>query len=42
VLEPQLATAYDFVSSHVKWAGNAIWLEALLLISKLLQSPDSD
>lgn len=42
VLEPQLATAYDFVSSHAKWAGNAIWLEALLLISKLLQSPDSD
>ena len=42
VLEPHLATAYDFVSSHVKWAGNAIWLEALLLISKLLQSPDSD
>ncbi|HEX76448.1 MAG TPA: lactate utilization protein [Dehalococcoidia bacterium] len=41
VLEPHLATACDFVSSHVKWIGSAIWLEALLLISKLLQSPDN-
>ena len=42
MLEPHLATAYDFVSSHVKWVGNAVQLEVLLLISKLLQSPSND
>lgn len=42
VLEPHLATACAFVSSHVKWIGTAAWLEALLLLSKLLRSPNSD
>ena len=42
MLEPHLKTAYDFVSSHVKWIGNALRLEALLLISKLARSPDND
>ena len=42
VLEPHLATACDFVTSHVKWIGNAIRLESLLLISKLLQSQDNN
>ena len=42
VLEPHLATAYDFVKAHVEWVGNAIWLEALLLISRLLQARNSD
>jgi len=42
VLERQLATAYDFLSAHLRWVGNAVWLQALILISELLQSPDSD
>ncbi len=36
VVEPHLATAYDFVSSHINWIGEAMWLEAQYLISKLI------
>ena len=42
VSEPHLATACDFLSAHLKWVGNAVRLEALSLISRLLQSPNSD
>jgi L-lactate utilization protein LutB len=40
VLEPHLQTAYDFVKAHVKWMGDAVRLEVLLLVSRLLQLPD--
>jgi L-lactate dehydrogenase complex protein LldG len=39
-MEPHLATAYDFVASHVEWIGSALCLEALLLYSRLLPEPD--
>lgn len=39
--QPQLATAYDFAHSHVKWLGNAIWLEVLFLVSKIIRVQDS-
>jgi L-lactate dehydrogenase complex protein LldG len=42
VMEPHLQIAYDFVNAHVKWLGSAIWLESLVLISKLLQLPRDD
>ena len=42
VLEPNLQTAYDFVRAHVEWVGSAIWLEVLLLVSRLASSPDGD
>lgn len=35
--QPQLATAYDFADSHIRWLGNAIWLEVLFLISKMVK-----
>ena len=40
-LEPHLATAYDFVTSHLEWIGRALWLEGLLLSSKFLQETDN-
>jgi L-lactate dehydrogenase complex protein LldG len=40
-LEPHLATAYNFVASHLEWIGHALWLEGLLLASKFLQEPDN-
>ncbi len=33
---PQLAIPYDFINSHLKWLGRAIWLEVLFLISKMV------
>jgi L-lactate dehydrogenase complex protein LldG len=33
ILEPHLQTAYDFMRAHIEWVGNAIWNEALLLLS---------
>ena len=37
LVQPQLATAYDFINSHLKWLGKAIWLEVLFLISKMVR-----
>jgi hypothetical protein len=37
VLEPHLQTAYDFVRAHIEWVGNAIKLETLLLLARLLR-----
>jgi len=42
VMESHLQIAYDFVNAHVKWLGSAIWLESLVLVSKLLQLPRDD
>jgi hypothetical protein len=42
VLEPHLQTAYDFVRAHIEWVGSAIWLEVLLLVSRLSSSADND
>jgi L-lactate dehydrogenase complex protein LldG len=42
VLEPHLQIACDFVNAHVKWLGSAIWLESLMLVSRLLQAPRDD
>ncbi|UCH51782.1 MAG: lactate utilization protein [Chloroflexota bacterium] len=42
VLGPHLQTACDFVRAHIEWIGNAIWLEMLLLVSRLSSSSDSD
>jgi len=36
-LEPHLQTAYDFIRAHVEWVGNAIKLETLLLLARLLR-----
>jgi len=33
ILGPRLQTAYDFMRAHIEWIGNAIWNEALLLLS---------
>jgi len=33
ILEPHLQTAYDFLRAHIEWVDNAIWNEALLLLS---------
>lgn len=41
-LEPHLAAAYDFVTSHIEWIGNAVRLEALLLASRFLPETDND
>jgi L-lactate utilization protein LutB len=38
VLEPHLATAYDFVGSHINWIGKATWLEMQYIMSKLISS----
>jgi L-lactate utilization protein LutB len=37
VLEPHLQTAYDFVLAHIEWVGNAVKLEVLSLIARLLR-----
>ncbi|MGA7677383.1 MAG: LUD domain-containing protein [Dehalococcoidia bacterium] len=36
-LEPHLQTAYDFIRAHIEWVGNAIKLETLLLLARLLR-----
>ena len=33
ILGPHLQAAYDFLRAHIEWVGNAIWNEALLLLS---------
>jgi len=40
-VEPHLATAYDFVVSHIEWIGSAIRLEALLLASRILSKSNN-
>jgi len=40
-VEPHLATAYDFVISHIEWIGSAIRLEALLLASRILSKSNN-
>ena len=42
VLEPHLQTAYDFVRAHIEWLGNAVKLEVLLLIARLLRPSAGD
>lgn len=42
VLGPHLQTAYDFVRAHIAWVGSAMWLEVLLLVSRLASSTDND
>jgi L-lactate dehydrogenase complex protein LldG len=37
VPEPHLQTAYDFIRAHIEWVGNAIKLETLLLLARLLR-----
>jgi L-lactate utilization protein LutB len=42
VVEPHLQTAYDFVCAHVEWVGNAVKLEVLSLIARLLRLSAGD
>ena len=41
-LEPHLQTAYDFIRAHIEWVGNAMKLETLLLLARLLRLSAGD
>jgi len=40
--EPYLAKAYDFVKAHIGWIGDAIKLEAAILLTRLLEPFDRE